>query len=101
MEDDLVITVIATGFDSESFHQQEVSLDSPQPKAAPDNAVDEATVQTIDMDLSEHDQEKAAEEFASENETNIWDDHKEDEEEDDEDDEIPAFLRRRKKHKES
>ncbi len=93
MEDELVITVIATGFDSENFHQQEVSLDSvSQPTSKVE--VDEEMVNNIDLEL---DRKEAAEAFAAEPETNIWDSpavH------DDDEDDTPAFLRRRKKNKE-
>ena len=93
MEDELVITVIATGFDSENFHQQEVSLDSVS-QPAPKVEVDEEMVNNIDLEL---DRKEAAEAFAAEPETNIWDNpvaH------DDDEDDTPAFLRRRKKNKE-
>ena len=95
MEDELVITVIATGFDSEAFHLQEVSLDQkPAPVEQPaSEQVDEEMVKNIDMELGEAD---AAETFASEDETNIWTEPQEDEEDYD----TPAFLRRRKKKKE-
>lgn len=95
MEDELVITVIATGFDSEAFHLRDVSLDQradPVEKPASD-MVDDDMVKNIDLELSEND---AAETFASDNETNIWTEPAEEEEDFD----TPAFLRRRKKNKE-
>jgi hypothetical protein len=52
-------------------------------------------VQNIDMEL-EH--KEAAEHFAAEDDTNIWDNPPEDE--DDDEDDTPAFLRRRKKNRE-
>ena len=96
MEDELVITVIATGFDSEAFHLREVSLDQmPQPvEQSSSEQVDDEMVKNIDLELNESD---AAEKFASDNETNIWTEPNEDEEAYD----TPAFLRRRKKNKES
>ena len=94
MEDELVITVIATGFDSETFHNQDVDLETPTtPSYSSDSDVDEEMVKNIDLEL---DQEQSAEKFAAEEETNIWDTPPA---EDDEDD-TPAFLRRRKKNKE-
>ena len=95
MEDELVITVIATGFDSEAFHLREVSLDQkPQPvEQSSSEQVDDEMVKNIDLELNESD---AAEKFASDNETNIWTEPNEDEEDYD----TPAFLRRRKKNKE-
>lgn len=95
MEDELVITVIATGFDSEAFHLREVSLDrKPQPvEQSSSEQVDDEMVKNIDLELNESD---AAETFASDNETNIWTEPNEEEEDYD----TPAFLRRRKKNKE-
>ena len=97
MEDELVITVIATGFDSESFQQEEESLSvgnpAPQP-AVPE--VDENVVKDIDLEL---DREKAAEEFAADNEVSMWDAMPDpDSVPNEEDDDTPAFLRRRKKN---
>ena len=95
MEDELVITVIATGFDSEAFHLREVNLDQkPQPvEQSSSEQVDDEMVKNIDLELNESD---AAETFASDNETNIWTEPNEEEEDYD----TPAFLRRRKKNKE-
>ena len=52
-------------------------------------------VKNIDLEL---DKEEAAESFAAEPETNIWDNPTV--EADDDEDDTPAFLRRRKKNKE-
>ena len=96
MEDELVITVIATGFDSESFQQDETSLsvDNPAPQPVPE--VDEKVVKDIDLEL---DREKAAEEFAADNEVSMWDAMPDpDSVSNEEDDDTPAFLRRRKKN---
>ena len=95
MEDELVITVIATGFDSEAFHLREVSLDQmPQSvEQSSSEQVDDEMVKNIDLELNESD---AAETFASDDETNIWTEPNEEEEDYD----TPAFLRRRKKNKE-
>ena len=97
MEDELVITVIATGFDSEAFHLKDVSLDrqAEVAQSKPSSAeVDEEMVKNIDMELKEED---TSENFTSEPETNIWADQPQ---EDEEDYDTPAFLRRRKKKKE-
>ncbi len=97
MEDELVITVIATGFDSESFQQDETSLivDNPAPQPAVPE-VDENVVKDIDLEL---DREKAAEEFAADNEVSMWDAMPDpDSVPNEEDDDTPAFLRRRKKN---
>jgi cell division protein FtsZ len=100
LEDELIITVIATGFDSAYFHEQAAQLETPgastSPHAAPrEDAknVDEA-VEAINMDLDHSD---AAASFAEEPTHDIWSTPVE---EDDESD-TPAFLRRRKKNKKS
>ena len=95
MEDELVITVIATGFDSDTFHQQDVSLTVGETTSQAEEEVDEEMVKNIDLEL---DKEEAAEKFAAEPETNIWDAPATEVE--DEEDDTPAFLRRRKKNKE-
>lgn len=100
LEDELIITVIATGFDSEYFEEQAVSLGA-QPTerevGTPDrlNRVDDEAVESVNMDL---DQVNAAEEFASDDSHDIWNQPAPAPEEEDESD-VPAFLRRRKKNK--
>lgn len=95
MEDELVITVIATGFDSEFFEEQAASLAHPSAKAETELKDDDITSVDMNLDTSTD----GAEHFASDDEpTDIW---KEPETTVDEDDDTPAFLRRRKKNKES
>ena len=94
LEDELIITVIATGFDSAYFHEQTPSSDNTQFDQNTAQLTDE-TVGAIDMDL---DHTESAAMFAEENNQNIW--NQPAEEEDDESD-TPAFLRRRKKNKKS
>lgn len=91
LEDELIITVIATGFDSAYFHQQAAELETPGATSAHvvDEGMDEA-VNSVDMNL---DQTDAAEHFAAEPSGNIWNQPTVEEEDDD----TPAFLRRRKK----
>lgn len=96
LEDEIIITAIATGFDSDSYHDKEVSLDSSSSDSSPEeSSVDEDMVSDINMEL---DDAKVAEKFDSEEVTNIWDQPTE--VEDEEEDDTPAFLRRRKKNKE-
>mgnify|MGYP001789161592 CR=1 FL=1 len=95
MEDELVITVIATGFDSDTFRQQEVSLTVGDDTKPAETEVDDEMVKNIDLEL---DKEESAESFAAEPETNIWENPTV--EADDDEDDTPAFLRRRKKNKE-
>lgn len=100
LEDELIITVIATGFDSAYFHEQAAQLETPGASTSlhaahkeDDKNVDEA-VEAINMDLDHSD---AAASFAEEPTHDIWSTPVE---EDDESD-TPAFLRRRKKNKKS
>ena len=89
LEDELIITVIATGFDSAYFHEQAAQLEPAS--VAP--AVTEEAIEAVDMNL---DHSEAAAAFAEDDTTdNIWSTPVE---EDDESD-TPAFLRRRKKNK--
>ena len=93
LEDELIITVIATGFDNAYYQQQAEELTAPveQVSAVQAQSISEA-VDDIDMDLSH---QSAAAQFASEDTADIWGGSVE---EDDEDD-TPAFLRRRRKNK--
>lgn len=93
LEDELIITVIATGFDNAYYQQQAEELTAPveQASAVQTQSISEA-VDDIDMDLSH---QSAAAQFASEDTADIWGSSVD---EDDEDD-TPAFLRRRRKNK--
>lgn len=103
LEDELIITVIATGFDSEFFEDQVSSLQAASAAEAGENPVrregpiGDDDLQAVDMDLEAHD---ASAEFASDTSNDIWNQPNTPEEEDDESD-MPAFLRRRKKQKNS
>ena len=94
LEDELIITVIATGFDNAYYQQQAEELSASVEQTTTEMAaqpISEA-VDDIDMDLSN---QSAAAQFASENTTDIWGNSVEDDDEDD----TPAFLRRRRKNK--
>ncbi|HET8690338.1 MAG TPA: cell division protein FtsZ [Candidatus Saccharimonadales bacterium] len=107
MEDELIITVIATGFDSAYFHEQaaalanadrpeEVSPAAPRRTDSSDEALEPADVDSINMDLDNDIAEAVKDDFttdSTEGSTAIW--QSVDEEEAD----TPAFLRRRKKNK--
>jgi cell division protein FtsZ len=92
IEDELIITVIATGFDSAYFQEEETATEQADPAIAEkmNAAIDEAEVSAIDMNL---DHQESAAIFAEEPSENMWNQAVE---EDDESD-TPAFLRRRKK----
>lgn len=90
LEDELIITVIATGFDSpfsESQHQS-----ASQSSDALDKAVEE-----IDSDTSQSGQTEPtpAADFTDDTHSNLWTEP--DSQTEEEDDDTPAFLRRRKK----
>lgn len=95
LEDELIITVIATGFDSAYLHEQaEVILGGNTASSQTINAVDEVSDDVVAAMNLELDQTEAAEEFASESSEDIWNQPAEDDESD-----TPAFLRRRKRNK--
>ena len=92
LEDELIITVIATGFDSAYFHEQATTLEGTTATPRQEEVTDEA-VAAINLDL---DHTEAAAVFADEDTTHdIWNTPTEEEDESD----TPAFLRRRKKNK--
>lgn len=92
LEDELVITVIATGFDSAYYNDEASKLASAA--TATDSAAIEHAVDTLDSTAD--DQADAAAHFASEDTPNIWDQQQTNTDDDD----TPAFLRRRKKKEE-
>ncbi len=94
LEDELIITVIATGFDSEHFEEQVNVLRGKaaagKPATTQEDDDEDDDVPEVDMDLN---RDEVAAEFAAEETADIWNQPPE---EDDESD-MPAFLRRRKK----
>lgn len=90
LEDELIITVIATGFDSAYFHQETET--KKEENVGP--SFSDETVSAIDLDLDKADHQTM---FNDEDHNkNIWNQPDEDDESD-----TPAFLRRRKKNKHS
>ncbi len=102
MEDELIITVIATGFDAAFFHEQEtpplpenpISTRTPIEKKSEEPSVSVAEEELAKIDMNLDQKEDVAKTFSSEEDKNIW--HYDEEESD-----TPAFLRRRKKNKKS
>ncbi len=94
LEDELIITVIATGFDSAYFQNNNESIDETKSESHGNPNLSEDAVKDINLDL-DHDHAESAAIFSEEEPANIWSQP----EEDDEKSDIPAFLRRRKKHK--
>lgn len=101
LEDELIITVVATGFDREyneehknnslySVATQDLSIDNSSKNS--ENVEDIA--ESIDMELNKEEENSAAD-FTGEIQTNnIWATQEDDDESD-----IPSFLRRRKRNK--
>ena len=92
LEDELIITVIATGFDGDSFFDEDEEAtededdDESDESAEDDDEVSERVDKAIDPEMAAN--------FAKENETSIWDRSI-----DDDEDDTPAFLRRRRKRR--
>ncbi|MCB9819837.1 cell division protein FtsZ [Candidatus Nomurabacteria bacterium] len=95
MEDELVITVIATGFDSDYYRDGAANTSEPSVGDATTSVNDEE-IADVNMDLDTD--TNTAEDFASESDGNMWTEPAHDD--DDDDDDTPAFLRRRKKNRE-
>jgi len=91
IEDELIITVIATGFDTQYFQEEEKEVQNTEVSEQMSQAIDATEVKDIDLNL---DHSESAAIFAEENTDNMW--NQAASEEDDESD-TPAFLRRRKK----
>lgn len=90
LEDELIITVIATGFDSAYFRNKGAGEPVPTPTPAPQqDEVKDEDIKTFDMDLDKPAEEKDSFTKEESKPSNIW--HYDDEAD------TPAFLRRRKK----
>ena len=95
MEDEVVITVIATGFDS-AYYSEDIKVASIEPVASeptPAPVAPEVDVSDIDLDLDKDERESVKSDFANEDEANIWVTPADDESD------TPAFLRRRNRKK--
>lgn len=91
MEDEIVITVIATGFDS-AYYNDDIEMTPVEPKNEP--GAPEPDVAEIDLDLDKDEQARIKADFTSDDEgENIWVTPDEDEAD------TPAFLRRRNRKK--
>lgn len=92
MEDELIITVIATGFDSAYFHNQSGFNEIKKPETPASVALSPETVGDIDMDLENN--KDVGVMFNEDEGRDVWN-----QPDDIEESEMPAFLRRRKKAK--
>ncbi|MBQ2660061.1 cell division protein FtsZ [Candidatus Saccharibacteria bacterium] len=84
LEDEIVITVVATGFDSDYYREQEEAMKAEEPEK---EEVAEAVTESGEKDTSD---------FATENRANMWDSIKTEPEEDLD---VPPSLRGRRFHK--
>ncbi len=88
LDGELVVTVIATGFDSVYFKDAEEKTETPT-----ESEPVEPDVEKIDLDLNSDDHQQAKAEFEKDDDNNIWN------KTDDDELDTPSFLRRRKKNK--
>ena len=103
LEDEIIVTVVATGFDSEYyrddpraqevFQATEIRATEPSQTMADPVANAEPEVET------KAEEAKAASDFADATTVNMWDNIRTDSGDEDNDSDIPAILRRRKKNK--
>lgn len=91
LEDEIVITVVATGFDSEYYRA--IQLENEREEAEADDEVESGL--SADKKEDEEKTESSTEDFVTENKANMWDAIKVDKEEEDLD--IPPALRDRKR----
>jgi len=98
LDDEIVITVVATGFDSAYFKNGRSTIESPELSAV--EAKEKETVESVDMDLNKEAvaEESKSSDFVEPPTGNMWDNINNNKSDDDDD--MPAILRRRKKNKE-
>ncbi len=99
LNDEIIITVVATGFDSVYYQDDPRAIGDVMPEeeapAKSEKITDKAEdLENIDMDVDKDNVDKNAT-FVSENSVNMWDNIGASSEEDD----MPSILRRRKKNK--
>lgn len=92
IEDELIITVIATGFDSAYFHDNDNDADE-SASDEPESQHREAAVGAIDLNLG-HNESAAIFNEETDAASDMWNQPADQDDESD----TPAFLRRRKKH---
>lgn len=100
-DEELIITVIATGFESVYFDEKahgsitDVDDSSVDDSSISDDEIEEDDIQDLEMDDFNSEQQKAArEEFQKEESSSIW--HFDDDNNEKDDPDTPAFMRKRK-----
>jgi cell division protein FtsZ len=107
LEDEIIITVVATGFDSQyydndnqmnlSYENDSVSNPQPEPAAAPMQSAVDPVREVTPEPAPIQPETQASADFTGNSNVNMWDQIRNDDNDDDSD--IPAILRRRKKNK--
>ena len=83
LEDEVVITVVATGFDSEYYRKLDEEKAAAEEAAVLDDVTAEDAVAEVDADIkAEEGKQATTSEFTAENKTNMWDNIKTENEED-------------------
>ena len=103
LEDEIIVTVVATGFDSEYYRDdpraQEVFQSTEVRATEPSQTMADPVVNAEPEVEKKTEEAKAASDFADATTVNMWDNIRTDSGDEDNDSDIPAILRRRKKNK--
>ncbi|MBR6134836.1 cell division protein FtsZ [Candidatus Saccharibacteria bacterium] len=103
LEDEIIVTVVATGFDSEYYRDdpraQEVFQSTEVRATEPSQAMADPVANAEPEVEKKTEEAKAASDFADATTVNMWDNIRTDSGDEDNDSDIPAILRRRKKNK--
>ena len=104
LEDEVIVTVVATGFDSQYYSDDPRAMEgyAPEPVVAepipaPSQVAADPVRSMPEEEPKLESESQASAEFSSPNTVNMWDQIRNDNDDDDSD--IPAILRRRKKNK--
>ncbi len=104
LEDEVIVTVVATGFDSEYYRDDPRAQEMFQPTeiraTEPSQAMADPVADAKPETETKVEEAKAASDFADATTVNMWDNIRTDNGDGDNDSDIPAILRRRKKNKE-
>ena len=104
LEDEVIVTVVATGFDSQYYSDDPRAMEGyapepvvAEPTPAPSQVAADPVRSMPEEEPKLESESQASAEFSSPNTVNMWDQIRNDNDDDDSD--IPAILRRRKKNK--
>ncbi|MDO4220300.1 MAG: cell division protein FtsZ [Candidatus Saccharibacteria bacterium] len=103
LEDEIIVTVVATGFDSQYYRDdpraQEVFQQTEIRASEPSQAMADPVANAPVEEEPKVEEAKAASDFADATTVNMWDSIRTDNGGEDDNSDIPAILRRRKKNK--